>query len=75
MRARNELRKTERKSPTTAPSDPPDDLLKKAETNAPPENATVKGKMAYRLKTKERRAIYKKRKETVEPALGVVKFK
>ncbi|MEI8218105.1 MAG: IS1182 family transposase [Elusimicrobiota bacterium] len=50
-----------------------DDLLKKAEPDAPPENATVKENMAYRLKTKEGRAIYKKRKETVEPVFGIVK--
>jgi transposase len=49
------------------------DLLKKAEPDAPPDNATVKEKMAYRLKTKEGRAIYKKRKETVEPVFGIVK--
>lgn len=50
-----------------------DDLLKKAEPDAPPENATVKGKMAYRLKTKEGQDIYKKRKETVEPVFGIIK--
>ncbi|MFA6478730.1 MAG: hypothetical protein WCV67_10460, partial [Victivallaceae bacterium] len=43
------------------------DLLKKAEPAPPPPGATVKEKMAYRLKTSEGRAIYKKRKETVEP--------
>ena len=50
-----------------------DDLLGKTEPDAPPEYATVKEKMAYRLKTKEGRGIYKKRKETVEPVFGIVK--
>lgn len=50
-----------------------DDLLKKPEPLPPPVNATLKEKMAYRLKTGEGRTIYKKRKETVEPVFGIVK--
>jgi transposase len=34
---------------------------------------TAKGKMAEKLKTKEGREIYKKRKETVEPVFGIIK--
>ena len=50
-----------------------DDLLKKVDPMPPGDNATVKENMAYRLKTKEGRAVYKKRKETVEPVFGIVK--
>lgn len=49
------------------------DLLKKAEPAPPPDSATVKEKMAYRLKTRDGRDIYKKRKETVEPVFGIIK--
>ena len=50
-----------------------DDLLKKAVPLPPAENATVKEKMAHRLRTKEGREKYKKRKETVEPVFGIIK--
>lgn len=49
------------------------DLLKKAEPTPPADDATVKEKMAHRLKTEEGRAKYKERKETVEPVFGIVK--
>jgi len=49
------------------------DLLKKTEPPDPEANATVKEKMIHRLKTEEGRAVYKKRKETVEPAFGIIK--
>jgi transposase len=42
----------------------------------PPEagaKATVKEEMARRLKTKEGKELYKKRKETVEPVFGIIK--
>ncbi len=51
----------------------PNDLLLKTDPLPPDEDATVKEHMAYRLKTKEGREIYKKRKETVEPVFGVIK--
>ena len=40
---------------------------------APAETATAKEKMAYRLKTPEGHCQYKKRKETIEPAFGIIK--
>ena len=49
------------------------DLERKALPEAPAETATVKGKMAYRLKTPEGHRQYKKRKETIEPAFGIIK--
>ena len=49
------------------------DLLEKAKPSPPPENATIKKKMAYRLKTNEVRAIYKRQKATLEPVFGIVK--
>ncbi len=49
------------------------DLLKKAEPVPPPEDASVKEIMAYHLKPREGRAIYKKRKETVETTFGIIK--
>jgi len=50
-----------------------EDLLEKEDPPFPAEEAPVKEKMAYRLKTKEGKAIYKKRKETVEPVFGIIK--
>ncbi len=50
-----------------------EDLERKPEPEAPPETATVKERMAYRLKTATGRNIYKKRKETIEPAFGIIK--
>ena len=49
------------------------DLVKKADPPPPPEGATVKEMMARRLKTEAGRAVYKKRKETVEPVFGIIK--
>ena len=49
------------------------DLERKALPEAPAESATVKEKMAYRLKTPEGHCQYKKRKETIEPAFGIIK--
>jgi len=45
-----------------------EDLERKSEPEAPSETATVKERMAYRLKIATGRNIYKKRKETIEPA-------
>jgi len=50
-----------------------EDLLKKTEPVPPPDDAPVKEKMASRLKTQAGRAVYKKRKETVEPVFGIIK--
>ena len=50
-----------------------EDLLKKAEPVPPPDDAPVKEKMAFRLKTQAGRTVYKKRKETVEPVFGIIK--
>lgn len=49
------------------------DLERKELPEAPAETATVKEKMAYRLKTPEGHSQYKKRKETIEPAFGIIK--
>jgi transposase len=38
-----------------------------------PKNAGAKERMARKLKTKRGRAVYKRRKETVEPVFGVIK--
>ena len=50
-----------------------EDILKKEEPLPPEDKASVKEKMAYRLKTREGRLEYKKRKETVEPVFGIIK--
>jgi transposase len=45
-----------------------------AETPAPPpEDASVRVKMAYKLKTEIGQAIYRLRKSTVEPVIGIIK--
>ena len=49
------------------------DLEKKADLPIPPADATVKEKMAHRLKTKEGKARYGLRKQTVEPVFGIIK--
>jgi transposase len=49
------------------------DLEKKSNAGRPPANLTAKEKMGRRLKTKNGKAIYKKRKETVEPVFGIIK--
>ena len=50
-----------------------EDLERKPEPQSPPESASIKEKMAYRLKTTEGHRNYKKRKETIEPAFGIIK--
>ena len=40
---------------------------------APAEGASLKEKMAYKLRTKAGKAIYRLRKGTVEPVLGIIK--
>jgi hypothetical protein len=40
---------------------------------APAENATVREKMAYKLRTAVGQAIYRRRKCTVEPVIGMIK--
>jgi hypothetical protein len=50
-----------------------DDLRKKPPMGRPPSNMTGKEKMARKLKTKKGKSIYKKRKETVEPVIGIIK--
>ena len=50
-----------------------DDLIKKPPMGRPPSNMTCKEKMIRKLKTKRGKNIYKKRKETVEPVLGIIK--
>jgi hypothetical protein len=49
------------------------DLERKPLPEVPAETATIKEKMAYRLKTPEGHGQYKKRKETIEPAFGIIK--
>ena len=49
------------------------DLEWKPLPKAPAETAPVKEQMAYRLKTPEGHSQHKKRKETIEPALGIIK--
>ena len=45
-----------------------------AETPAPPpEDASLRVKMAYKLKTEIGQAIYRLRKSTVEPVIGIIK--
>ena len=50
-----------------------EDLKKKLSLDNPPENMSAKETMARKLKTDEGKAIYKKRKETVEPVFGIIK--
>jgi hypothetical protein len=40
---------------------------------APPEEANVREKMAYKLRTAVGKAIYRRRKCTVEPVIGIIK--
>jgi hypothetical protein len=49
------------------------DLERKPIPEAPAATAPVKEKMAHRLKTPEGHSQYKKRKETIEPAFGIIK--
>lgn len=50
-----------------------EDLERNPASKEPPETATIKDKMAYRLKTDEGLRYYEKRKETIEPAFGIIK--
>jgi transposase len=49
------------------------DLLPQAEPEALAENASAKEKMAHRMKTQVGKALYKLRKQTVEPVFGIIK--
>jgi len=49
------------------------DLLPQLEPTAPGPEASAKEVMAYRLKTKMGKALYKLRKQTVEPVFGIIK--
>ena len=49
------------------------DLLPQSEPPAPGPSASVKEKMAHRLKTKTGQQLYKLRKQTVEPVFGIIK--
>ncbi len=50
-----------------------EDLLPQAEPDAPGSEAGAKEKMAHRLKTEKGKALYKLRKQTVEPVFGIIK--
>jgi len=49
------------------------DLEKQPIAFPPPPGAPMKEQMAHRLKTPEGKALYKQRKQTVEPVFGVIK--
>ena len=49
------------------------DLEKKTPPVPPPVDAPIKEQMAHRLETAEGKALYKQRKQTVEPVFGVIK--
>ncbi|VGO22042.1 hypothetical protein SCARR_04123 [Pontiella sulfatireligans] len=49
------------------------DLEKQPLPTPPPPGAPIKEQMAYRLKSPEGKALYKQRKQTVEPVFGVIK--
>ena len=49
------------------------DSLLEALPEAPPETASPKEKMAYKLRTDIGQAIYRLRKSTVEPVIGIIK--
>ena len=49
------------------------DLEKQPIASPPPPGAPVKEQMAHRLKTPEGKALYKQRKQTVEPVFGIIK--
>lgn len=50
-----------------------DELFRHNEPPAPEDKGSFKEKMAYGLKTKTGKAIYKMRKQTVEPVFGIIK--
>jgi hypothetical protein len=45
----------------------------KEQPDPPPEDASPKEKMAYKLKTEFGQALYRLRKSTVEPVIGIIK--
>jgi hypothetical protein len=49
------------------------ELLPQPEPPKLPENASAKEKRAHRLKTQAGKALYKLRKQTVEPVFGIIK--
>ena len=49
------------------------DLLPQPEPAAPGPGASAKEVMAHRLKTETGKALYKLRKQTVEPVFGIIK--
>ena len=49
------------------------DLEKKAPPETPAPNAGKKEQMKHRLKTEQGKALYKQRKQTVEPVFGIIK--
>jgi transposase len=49
------------------------DLLPQPEPSVPGPGATAKEQMAHRLKTARGRALYRLRKQTVEPVFGIIK--
>ena len=49
------------------------DIEKREEPEPPESGAGVKEVMAHKLKTKEGKEIYRKRKQTVEPVFGIIK--
>ena len=49
------------------------DLEKKESPAPPPSGAPMKEQMAHRLQTPEGKALYKQRKQTVEPVFGIIK--
>jgi transposase len=49
------------------------DLLPQAEPEPLAENASAQEKMAHRMKTQTGKALYKLRKQTVEPVFGIIK--
>jgi transposase len=49
------------------------DIERQEEPEALGPGATVKEQMAHKLKTKEGKEIYRKRKQTVEPVFGIIK--
>jgi hypothetical protein len=49
------------------------DIEKQEDPEPPAPGATVKEQMAHKLKTTEGKGIYRKRKQTVEPAFGIIK--
>lgn len=49
------------------------DLLPQPEPEPPAENASAKEKRAHRMKTQTGKALYRLRKQTVEPVFGIIK--